>query len=91
MLLPNKDIGYCGLAGHLSQGSLDCAAIINFVEFDGVVFGTQLVEKGLGGVAVWAVRFAEDGNSILINNALGLGLCGRHDGWVDGCGGEESA
>lgn len=53
----------------------------DLVELEGVVLGAERREELLGGLAVRAVGLGEDGDGIVVDDVLGLGLCGGH-----GCG-----
>jgi len=90
VLLVDIDVGNGGLAIDILQRSLEIRAIINLIKFNSVVVCAKVAQESLGGLAIRAVRFAEDGDSILINDVLGFGLGGRH---IDGADGrrEESA
>lgn len=52
----------------------------NLVELDGVELCAAVAQKLLGLAAVWAVRLGEDGDGVLVDDGLDLGLCGGHGG-----------
>ena len=49
--------------------------LTNLVELDDVWLDAHLAQRGLGGLAVWAVALGEDGDGIVVDDALCLGLC----------------
>ena len=61
MLLTDEDVGDGALMGHAFQSILDVRAVVDLVEFDDVWLHAHFAEEGLGGFAVWAVGFGEDG------------------------------
>lgn len=63
----------------------------NLVQLQSSVLGTELVQQLLGGIAVRAVRLGEDDDAVLVDQGLGLGLCGSHGGGVGSGEGAEEA
>jgi hypothetical protein len=61
--------------------------LTNLIELDGVEVGAQLSKRRLGGLAVRAVGFAEHSDGVVVDDALGFGLCGGHCAWA--CGARE--
>lgn len=90
MLLADPNAWDSRLAGHFSESALDCGTIVNLIQFYSVIFSAQFAQQSLCSSAVWAVGLAEDGNSVVVNDALGLGLCCGHGGWINARA-EESA
>lgn len=56
----------------------------DLVELNGVEFGALLGQKCLGLLAVRAVGFGEDGDRVLVDDGLHLGLGGGHCGGAGG-------
>ena len=61
MLLADEDVWNGTLMGHVFQSILNISAIVNLVEFDDIWFHAHVAEERLGGFAVRAVGFGEDG------------------------------
>jgi len=85
VLLLDEDVWDGALTSQTLESILDSGSIIDLVELNGIVLGAQLAQERLAGLAVRAVRLAEDSDSIVINDGLSLGLCCRHSGGVGGC------
>lgn len=84
MLLSNEDVGHSALTGDVSKRALDITAVVDLVELDGIELGAGLGEELLRGAAVRAVRLAEDGDGVLVDDALDFGLGCGHGGWRGG-------
>lgn len=56
----------------------------NLVQLDREELGSAVAQQLLGGLAVWAVALAEDGDGVLVDDGLHLGLCGGHGGGAVG-------
>lgn len=54
--------------------------LTNLIQFNGSELSIKAAEKTLAGSAVRAVRLGEDNDGVLVNEALGLSLCGGHCG-----------
>jgi len=80
----DENVGNGALAGQLSQSILNSRPILNLIELDGIEAGAEFRKKLLGLSAVRTVRLAEDGDSVVVDDALSLGLCGRHGCWAVG-------
>jgi hypothetical protein len=52
----------------------------DLVQLNRIELGTALAQKLLCLAAVGAVALAEDGDGVLVNDGLDLGLCGGHGG-----------
>jgi hypothetical protein len=57
----------------------------DLVQLDSVELCAAVAQQLLGLAAVWAVRLGEDGDGVLVDDGLDLGLCGGH------CGGRGGA
>lgn len=75
-----------------AQNRIYCVGFIhtNLVQLNGVELGTLVAQQLLCLAAVGAVRFREDGDGVLVDDGLNLGLCGGHCGWTGGAA-EEAA
>lgn len=78
MLVVDEHVWHRALACDLGEGGLDRRSIVGFIELEELVFGAHVGQEGFGGFAVGAVGFAEDGDCVAVDDALGLGLCGGH-------------
>jgi len=87
MLLSNENVRDGALVCDFLERVLDGGTIVNLIKLDGVEVCAHLSERGLCGLAVWTVRFAEDGDGVVVDDALGFGLCSRHCAWA--CGARE--
>ena len=54
--------------------------LTNLIQFNGSELSIKAAEETLAGSAVRAVRLGEDNDGVLVNEALGLSLCGGHSG-----------
>jgi len=54
--------------------------LTNLIQFNGSELSIEAAEKTLAGSTIRAVRLGEDNDGVLINEALGLSLCGGHCG-----------
>jgi len=88
VLLPNEDIGHRALSRHLSERILDGRTVIDLIQLNGVVLCAGLAQQRLGRLAVRAVGLGEDGDGVLVDDALGLCLCGGHTCGAGGAGEE---
>jgi hypothetical protein len=52
----------------------------NLIQLNSIKLCTALAQQLLCLATVRAVALAEDGNGVLVNNGLDLGLCGGHGG-----------
>lgn len=50
----------------------------DLVKLDNEGFDAQLAQELLGSLAVRAVTLGEDGDGVLVDDRLSLGLCSRH-------------
>lgn len=57
----------------------------DLVQLNGVELCAAVAQQLLGLATVWAVRLGEDGDGVLVDDGLDLGLCGGH------CGGRGGA
>jgi len=78
VLLVDENIWDAALGGHALEGVLNRGTVIDLVELDEVGLCAHLAQKRLGRLAVWAVRLGEDGNGVVVDDALRLSL-GCHD------------
>lgn len=51
-----------------------------FVQLVDLEIRAEVLQRFLGGAAVWAVALAEDHDGVLLDEELGLCLCAGHDG-----------
>jgi len=64
----------------------------DLVQLENLVVGAELGQQLLAGFAVRAVALAEDGDAVVVDDALGLGLGGGHACWTGWSGeGEEGS
>lgn len=75
MFVVDVYVGHGALVGDFLQGVLNGCSIVDLVQLDDEEFGPLFGQKCLGGAAVRAIRFAEYGNGVVSNDALGFGAC----------------
>jgi hypothetical protein len=63
-----------------NPGKLGYLLRTNLIQLDSIKLCAALAQQLLGLAAVWAVALAEDGDGVLVNDGLDLGLCGGHGG-----------
>jgi hypothetical protein len=68
-----RDVHYWG------KGGLE-VKLTNLIQLHQKVLGTLLIEQRLGSFAIGAVGLGENDDVILVDDLLGLRLCGRHGG-----------
>jgi len=90
MRLPNEDIRHRRLPRNLPQRILQRRPILDLIELNGEKLGALLREELLGRAAVGAVGFGEDGDGVVVDDALCFCACRGH-GSRGGAAGEELA
>jgi hypothetical protein len=76
------------------QGEGECGVWCehtDLIELHQEILRALLAQQRLGGFAVGAVGLGEDDDAILVDDLLGLGLCGGHGGGVYAGGEAEEA
>jgi hypothetical protein len=61
----------------------------DLIQLYGVKLGSRIRQQLLCGAAVGAVGFREDGDGVVVDDALDFGFGGRHGGGAEGARGEE--
>ena len=61
----------------------------DLVQLENLKVGAEFGQQLLGRLAVRAVALAEDGDAVVVNDALGLALCCRHACWTGWSGERE--
>jgi len=80
VLLLDEYVRDGSLASEFSKGVLDVCSVIDLIEIDRVEIGAQIRQEVLGSFAIRAVGLAEDSDSIVVNDSLGLDFGSRHSG-----------
>lgn len=57
-------------------------SLTDLVQLENLKVGAELGQELLAGLAVRAVALAEDGDAVVVDDVLGLGLCGGHACWT---------
>ncbi|KAB8343264.1 hypothetical protein FH972_022852 [Carpinus fangiana] len=93
VLLVDEDVGHAALLRDALEGVLDggtvvcvcmLVAALRLVAVSRRLTALHLAQQALRGLAVGAVALGEDGDGIVVDDALGLGLCGGHAGGAGG-------